>query len=153
MKTLILMTAVPGAGKSKWAREYKEKNENTYIISSDELRVELLGGVQNFTNEKLVWDTFRERISLYAQKHENVTVILDAVNYSNRTRKEYFDLSPQYDKHILVYVKKPLDVLLRQNKQRDKSRWVPDQVVTDFFNKFEEPNDEIKQLYEVVIGE
>jgi tRNA uridine 5-carbamoylmethylation protein Kti12 len=153
MKTLILMTAVPGAGKSTWAREFQANNPNTFIISSDEIRQELLGHVQNFTNEELVWSTFRERIHQYASMYEDVNVILDAVNYSNKGRLFYYEESKEYDKHILVYVKKPLEVLLEQNKKRDQNRWVPDDVVVNFFNKFEEPNDEVKAKFEVLIVE
>lgn len=153
MKKLILMTAVPGAGKSTWAKQYQSTHPHTYIISSDSIRLELLGAVQNFSNEKLVWDTFRNRISEYASLHDDVTVILDAVNYSNYGRKEYYDLSPQYDKHILVWVKKPLEVLQKQNKQRSQNAWVPEDVVENFFNKFEEPNDQIKSLFEIIIVE
>ncbi|NCA96445.1 MAG: hypothetical protein EOM74_05640, partial [Methanomicrobia archaeon] len=51
MKTLILLTAVPGAGKSTWAKRYQSEHPHTYIISSDDLRMELLGGYQNFSNE------------------------------------------------------------------------------------------------------
>lgn len=151
MKTLILMTAVPGAGKSTWAREFQKNNPNTFIISSDEIRKELLGAVQNFTNEDLVWKTFKERIHLYASQYEDVNVILDAVNYANRGRKYYYEQSKEYDKHILVYVKRPLEVLLEQNKRRTSDRWVPDHVIADFYNKFEEPDDEIKSLYEIKI--
>lgn len=151
MKTLILMTAVPGAGKSTWAREYVLNNPNTFIISSDEIRKELLGAVQNFTNEPLVWETFKDRIHLYAEKYEDVTVILDAVNFSNRGRLSYYDESKEYDRHILVYVKRPLDVLKEQNKKRDPNRWVPDEVIESFYQKFEEPNDEVKAKFEVLI--
>jgi len=151
MKTLILMTAVPGAGKSTWARQYQAEHPNTFIISSDEIRKELLGHVQNFTNESLVWDTFRSRITEYAAKYEDVTVILDAVNFSNRGRESYYEKSLMYDKHILVYVKRPLEVLHQQNKLRSSDRWVPENVVEDFFNKFEEPNDSIKEKFEILI--
>jgi len=151
MKTLILMTAVPGAGKSTWAREFQANNPNTFIISSDEIRQELLGHVQNFTNENLVWSTFRNRIKEYAEQYEQVNVILDAVNYSNGGRLSYYEKSLMYDKHILVYVKRPLEVLLEQNKRRTSDRWVPDNVIEDFYNKFEEPNDEVKQKFEVLI--
>lgn len=151
MKTLILMTAVPGAGKSTWAKAYVASHPNTYIISSDEIRKELLGAVQNFTNEGLVWSTFRNRIHEYASQYEDVTVILDAVNYANKGRKYYYEQSREYDKHILVYVKRPLEVLLEQNKKRTNDRWVPDEVIADFYRKFEEPDDEIKSLFEVQI--
>lgn len=151
MKTLILMTAVPGAGKSTWAQEYKATHPHTYIIASDEIRKELLGHVQNFTNEPLVWSTFRNRIAEYAALHDDVTVILDAVNYSNRGREAYYDQSLMYDKHILVYVKRPLEVLLEQNRKRTSDRIVPDNVIADFYNKLEEPNDAIKEKFEILI--
>ncbi len=151
MKTLILMTAVPGAGKSTWANEYQQSHPRTFIISSDEIRKELLGEVQNFSNEALVWDTFRQRIREYAEKYDDVTVILDAVNYANKGRLFYYDQSKMYDKHILVYVKKPLEVLLEQNKKRSSDRWVPDHVIVDFYQKFEEPNDAVKEKFDVLI--
>lgn len=153
MKTLILMTAVPGAGKSTWARAFQANNPNTFIISSDEIRQELLGHVQNFSNEELVWSTFRDRIHSYAKAYEDVNVILDAVNYSNRGRLYYYEESKEYDRHILVYVKKPLEVLLEQNKKRDSNRWVPDDVVVSFFKKFEEPDEAVREKFEVLVVE
>ena len=151
MKTLILMTAVPGAGKSTWAREYQATHSHTYIIASDEIRKELLGHVQNFTNEPLVWSTFRSRIAEYAERHDDVTVILDAVNYANRGREAYYEQSKMYDRHILVYVKRPLEVLLEQNRRRTNDRIVPDEVIADFYHKFEEPDESIKDKFEILI--
>lgn len=151
MKTLILLTAVPGAGKSTWAKRYQSEHLHTYIISSDDLRMELLGGYQNFSNEDLVWSTFRNRIHEYAKLHDDVTVILDAVNYSNKGRLYYKDESPEFDEHILVYVKKPLDVILRQNRDRDLGKIVPEDVVKNYFMKIEEPSEAVLAAYRLVV--
>lgn len=151
MKTLILLTAVPGAGKSTWAKRYQSEHPHTYIISSDDLRMELLGGYQNFSNEELVWSTFRQRIHDYGKLHDDVTVILDAVNYSNKGRLFYKDESPEFDEHLLVYVKKPLDVILRQNRDRDPGKIVPEDVVKNYFMKIEEPSEAVLAAYRLVV--
>ena len=82
-----------------------------------------------------------------------MNVILDAVNYSNKGRLYYYEESKEYDGHILVYDKKPLEVLRAQNKKRDSKRWVPDDVVVSFFNKFEEPDEAVRQKFEVLVVE
>ena len=150
MKTLILLTAVPGAGKSTWAKRYQSEHPHTYIISSDDLRMELLGGYQNFSNEELVWGTFRKRIHEYALLHEDVTVILDAVNYSNKGRMTYIKETPEFDEHVLVYLKKPIEVILRQNLMRDSGKVVPEDVVKNYFQKIEEPDEEVLSHYRLM---
>ena len=35
MRTLILLSAIPGSGKSTWARKYQKEHQNTYIVASD----------------------------------------------------------------------------------------------------------------------
>ena len=44
MKTLIMLSAIPAAGKSTWAKKYRDEHPEVYIISSDEIRMELTGG-------------------------------------------------------------------------------------------------------------
>ena len=43
MKTLIVLSAMPGSGKSTWAKKYQEEHPHTLIISSDKIRYELTG--------------------------------------------------------------------------------------------------------------
>ena len=84
MKTLIMMSAVPAAGKTTWAKKYQAEHENVYIISSDDIRIEITGGdYHDQSKQKQVWETFERRIHEYANKGENVTVILDALNDVN----------------------------------------------------------------------
>ena len=88
MKTLIIMSAIPASGKSTWAAKYQATHPNTYIVSSDAIRMELNGGdYTNYTKQDLVWKTFSERIHEYG-KIEGATVILDALNGLNIIRKK-----------------------------------------------------------------
>ena len=89
MKTLIMLSAIPASGKSTWARNYKEQHENTYIISSDGIRMELTNGdYHDRSKQAEVWKVFSERIHEFG-KIDNVTVILDALNDTNALREKY----------------------------------------------------------------
>ena len=67
MKTFMLLTAIPGSGKSTWARQYAEANPGTKIVSSDALREELGTAINDFSHEKEVWDLFMRRIHEYGK--------------------------------------------------------------------------------------
>ena len=68
MKKLIILSAVPGSGKSTWAKKYQSEHPNTYIISSDQIRFELTGVYQDFSRQKEVWEIFEQRIKDYFSK-------------------------------------------------------------------------------------
>ena len=89
MKTLIILSAMPGSGKSTWAKKYSEEHPHTLIVSSDEIRFELTGQSQDFSKQKEVWELFSLRIHEYAKKYDDVTVILDALNDLNCLREKY----------------------------------------------------------------
>ena len=67
MKQLIILSAVPGSGKSTWAKKYQASHPNTYIISSDEIRFELTGQYQDFSKQKEVWEEFENRLLNYSK--------------------------------------------------------------------------------------
>ena len=58
MKTLIMLSAMPGSGKSTWAKAYQEAHPHTLIVSSDAIRYELTGETQDFSKQKEVCDLF-----------------------------------------------------------------------------------------------
>ena len=87
MKTLIMLSAMPGSGKSTWAKAYREAHPHTLIVSSDEIRYELTGTTQDFSKQKEVWELFSLRIHEYAKKYDDVTVILDALTDLNVLRE------------------------------------------------------------------
>lgn len=151
MKTFILLSAIPGSGKSTWAKKYQELHPNTHIVSSDEIRVALWGKPNDFRDEKRVWDTFLETINNYAATEESVTVIADATNLQNKFREMYFKSTPLFDRHILVLFKIPFEVCQMQNKMRSKDRVVPDHAMERLKEEYEDPTKEIINLYDEYI--
>ena len=65
MKKVIIMSGIPGCGKSTWANNYIANNpkEKVFIVASDEIRKELGGKVQYFEEEDKVWNIFLTRTS------------------------------------------------------------------------------------------
>ena len=152
MKTLIMLSAVPAAGKTTWAKAYQKANENVYIINSDDVRLELTGGVyQDRSKMKEVWELFEKRIHEYAQKSDDVTVILDALNDVNSVRYKYLSSTPEFDRKILVLFPTSLDKSQRYNGERKWPNKVPDDVLVELVNKFEEPSKEVLDLVDEVI--
>lgn len=147
MKTLILLSAIPGSGKSTWAKAYQSTHENTFIIASDDVRARVAGKVNNFDKEPLVWETFLAELRKYA-KIEDVTVIADATNLQNKYRRYYLENTPGYDKHVLVLFNIPFEVCLEQNRTRHQDRIVPDEAMLSLQREFEEPTQEIIDLYD-----
>ena len=152
MKTLIMLSAVPAAGKTTWAKAYQKENENVYIINSDDVRLELTGGVyQDRSKMKEVWELFEKRIHEYAQKSDDVTVILDALNDVNSVRYKYLSSTPEFDRKILVLFPSSLDKSQKYNGERKWPNKVPDDVLVELVNKFEEPSKEVLDLVDEVI--
>ena len=153
MKTLIVLSAIPAAGKSTWAKQYKETHPEVYIVSSDEIRMELTGGnYHDRSKQNLVWETFDRRIHEYARLSENATVILDALNDTNIVRLKYLKDAEEFDKKVLVMFP-PLDLekSMRLNAARDPSVRVPDNIMEMYATKFEQPSKEVLDLVDEVI--
>lgn len=149
MKTLILLSAIPGSGKSTWAKKYQAEHENTFIVASDAIRKELFGSEECFDDEKRVWKVFNERLNEHVDDMEDLTVIADATHLSNKLRKQYFDLTPKFDKHILVVFDIPFEVSLYQNSMR--TRKVPNDVMEKLRKEYEVPSKEIEDSYDEII--
>lgn len=150
MRTMILLSAIPGSGKSTWARAYQAEHPNTHIVSSDELRKKHFGAVNNFHHEKKLWDLFLEGLNSF-DKEEDVTVIADATNLTNAYRRYYCENTPNYEKHILVVFNIPFEVCKIQNEMRTNDRIVPPEALERLRKEFERPDDETMDLFDEVI--
>ncbi len=151
MSTLIILSAVPGSGKSTWAKQYIEQHPGTKIVASDELRLEFFGKVNCFDDEPRVWRTFLERINGYAESDPNCTVIADSTNLQNKYRRYYHDATPKFDKHVLVVFNIPFEIAEKQNKMRHGDRVVPEDGMKRLEAEWEAPTQEIIDLYDEVI--
>ena len=155
MATMILLSAIPGSGKSTWANEYRKEHPKTYIVASDDVRQRVSGNVQNFDHEALVWETFLKELNEHAEDDDETTVIADATNLQNRYREYYCKETPKFKKHILVLFDIPFEICMIQNKMRTKSRIVSDEAMKSLQAEFEYPTEEIISLYDeyIVIDE
>jgi len=151
MKTMVILSAIPGSGKSTWSRAYAKAHPNTHIVASDEVRARVSGSPQNFSNEPLVWDTFLHDLNSYAEEEGDVTVIADATNLQNRYRRYYYESTPKFDRHVLVLFNLPYEICLKQNKMREPERIVPDKAMEYLHKEYEEPTQEILSLFDEVI--
>ena len=150
MKTLIVLSAMPGSGKSTWAKQYQKEHSHTLIVSSDEIRFELTGQSQDFSKQKEVWELFSLRIHEYAKKYDDVTVILDALTDLNILRKKYVEENPEFDRYELVLFPRTLEQIRYYNKQRKESSIVPDEQLEMLIKKFEQPSKEIIDLFDEI---
>ena len=150
MKTLIILSAMPGSGKSTWANKYKEEHPHTLIVSSDQIRYELTGTTQDFSKQKEVWELFSLRIHEYAKRYDDVTVILDALTDLNVLREKYVKENPEFDKYVLVLFPRTVEQIRYFNKQRKESSVVPDDQLELLINKWEEPSPQIISLFDEI---
>ena len=151
MRTFILLSAIPGSGKSTWARRYQNEHPDTYIVASDELRKEMTGRVNDFSKDKEMWEIFLSRINDYAKNNEDCTVIADATNLENRFRSYYYEKTPNFDRHVLVFFNIPFEICQLQNRMREDERVVPESAMERMKKQFEKPTEEIMNLYDEVI--
>lgn len=148
MKTFILLSAIPGSGKSTWAKLYQKVHPNTFIVSSDEIRRRLTGNLQSFSKEDEVWETYLKEINVYADQYKDVTVIGDATNLQNKYRKYYLEQTPNFDRHVLVLFNIPYEICLIQNKLRPKDKIVPPEGMESLRKEYEIPSQEVIDLYD-----
>lgn len=147
MKTLILLSGLPGVGKSTWARKYAREHPFTMIVSSDELRKVMTGEFQNFTKEKEMWQRFYDLIIFGRDHYQNITVIVDATNLHNQFRIKYGEIAG-FDHKIYVDFKKPIADILKQNAMRVNERIVPIDVIKRMELTKDELNETVLNLFD-----
>ncbi len=147
MGTMILLSAIPGSGKSTWARKYQASHPNTYIVASDDIRKKIFGNPECFDDEALIWKEFLKELNVHVG--EDCTVIADATNLRNQYRRYYLENTPGYDHHILVVFHIPFELCLEQNRMRERT--VSDEAMVTLQEEFEEPTQEIIDLYDEYI--
>ena len=141
-----MLSAFPASGKSTWANDYKATHKNVVILNSDDIRMEITGGdYQDHSRQKEVWELFERRIHEFA-KEDGITVILDALNDTNAIRLKYLATTPEYDKKVLVLFPSSRERSKKYNGLREEEIRVPETILENLINKFEEPNDDVCNL-------
>lgn len=118
---LLVLVGAPASGKSTWARKHFRRGE---IVSLDQLRRAVSGDESNQDATPYVVpianDLIRARLA-FAQ-----TTVVDATNFEEKVRREYWSIGCGYGATTGVVVfDTPLDVCLARNAMRPKRRRVP----------------------------
>ena len=124
MNKFIMLVGLPGSGKSSVAQKLSI-TENAVIHSSDTLREELFGDVNECNRNDELFNELHHRIKSDLQEGKNI--IYDATNINYKKRKAFLDGLKKFDVHKqCVLVATPYEKCLSQNTSRE--RQVPEYV-------------------------
>lgn len=97
--SLVLMVGPSGSGKSTLAAKHFAANE---IVSSDNIRAELLGDFRIQTNQFEVWEEVHRRVSqrlAFGQR-----VVVDATNIKFGDRRVFVEMAKHFDVELVYLV-------------------------------------------------
>ena len=150
MNKLVILSGVPGSGKSYFSKTIKKiKNKHFYIISSDELRLLICGDQSSLECEDLMWKMFIELAKVYALDKEGV-VILDATHVSSELRvNKAKELKKLFNETILVMWNINKATVFNQNFQREHP--IPPEALEKFIKIFELPTEKDREAFDKII--
>lgn len=135
MTTFIMMVGLVGSGKSTQAQKLAQEYDAN-IHSSDAIREELSGDINNQDINDLVFKTLHNRIK--EDLHSDKNCIYDACNISYKTRRAFLqELKNIPCEKICVLMATPYEECLKNNANRN--RVVPEYVIERMYRNFDMP--------------
>ena len=143
--TVTMLIGLPGSGKSTYAQKLAKRItiEGTEIVSSDEIRKEIFGDINDQTHNEEVFTILKERV-VDILDNKNKNVVIDATNITRKNRISiinYIDskISWFYEYNSIEYViiATPYYQCILNNEKREKV--VPKEVIQRMFKQFEFP--------------
>jgi predicted kinase len=153
MKTLILMSGIPGSGKSTWCQRYAASHPHTHIIDTDETRKKLTGSYLVFPEkmETIFDDMIEEANHVFQSGEADCTVIEDSPFLDDYRRLYYMKRIHGYDKAILFMIKfHDYSICYQRNRLRIKEKWVPDHVIDEMIRQYQDPSKEVAALFDEI---
>lgn len=133
---LFMMVGLPGSGKSTFTSNLATMN--CVIHSSDKIRKELLGDVNDQSKQTDVFAELHRRV--YRDLNAGKDVIYDATNLNYKRRMQFLqELRRRVDEvwAVCIIIPTPYQECLRRNANRD--RVVPDEVIERMYRSFDPP--------------
>ena len=133
--TLLMFCGLPCSGKSTKAQEFA-KEYNATIFSSDSLRQEMFGDVNEQKYNQELFVELHKRIKNCLMNGENA--IYDACNISYKRRMAFLaELKKIPCEKICILMATPYEECLRRNAKRERK--VPEEVIKRMYMNFNIP--------------
>ena len=141
------MVGVPGSGKSTLAQ--KLVNKGYAILNADSIREELWGDAGDQRDPEQVFSLFFKRMDEMLDAGSDI--VIDNANTNPKHREQLISRakSKGYEDIQLWVLDVPLETCLQRN--RDRQRQVPDDIVAKMHNTLNGPGRPVKQEGRVVI--
>ncbi|GAA0102560.1 hypothetical protein UT300012_32750 [Paraclostridium bifermentans] len=134
MGELYYLVGLPGSGKSTYAKELENKI-NAVRLSSDDLRVELYGNINNQDNNTELFQEMNRRTKLALKSGRNV--IYDATNINSKKRKGFLSQLPNDINKTCIYFAERKDACVARDLQRGRS--VTKEVIERMYKQLQVP--------------
>lgn len=144
MNRIIVLCALPGAGKSYHAQKLYEEaiasGTDARIFSSDAIRGELYGDESILGNANEVFQVLEERLISYIEANPNATAIYDATNLTAKTRKGIINRLKKtrsvcyFECHFIA-----CRISECKRRQYTRDRRVPEEVIERMVRQFQAP--------------
>ena len=145
MSKLIILSGIPGAGKTTYAHNIKSSK----VVSNDEIRFNITKG--RFPGQ-FIWDHLPILRKQFKEVIKDVgrdsVVVLDSTMLTNKRRIACFNKFKDYFDEIELHIFVPnLDKSIKQNSMRD--RVVPLKQIQKMYDEFEYPDDYVIQNFKI----
>lgn len=131
---LYLLIGLPGSGKSTYANNLSEET-GAVICSSDAIRTELYGDINDQTHNSEVFTELHKRINYLLENGNDV--IYDATNINQKKRISFLQQLPKFSYRKAVIMATPYEECIDQNNNRDRK--VPVEVIKRMREGFQFP--------------
>lgn len=131
----IMMVGIVGSGKSTISDELMQGRDDVAYVSSDAIREELSGDVNNQDINGEVFATMLTRTKQYLA--DRISVIYDATNISRKKRTGLLQQLPKNVKKVALYVATPYEVAVERNANRERK--VPEEVIERMYKNMQIP--------------
>lgn len=129
MNKLFMLVGLPASGKTTCGKRLAEV-EDALIVSSDEIRKELLGNQNDQTKNEEIFKEVESRI-INGLKEKNV--IYDATNINYKRRMAFLQKIKDVEK-IALLIATPYDECIERNNKRERK--VPEDVIKRMYYNF-----------------
>ena len=132
---LIILCGIPGSGKSAYAKDYMERNNNTIHLSSDAIREELYGDESIQGNPGEVFTLMQKRA--VEALNDGCNVLYDATNITRKDRAAMIGMCPKFAKIECHIIWAPIEVCIERDAARERT--VGKEIIDRMLKRFQSP--------------